>query len=212
MAQRFDNSVLEETFQKCNETSILDIRVSPYLARTKRPLVRLVALLGCIVLLPLMVVLTILIRVTSKGPAFYSQTRLGQYGRKFKIYKFRSMRIDAENGKAVWCGENDPRITRVGYYLRKLHLDEIPQLFNVALGQMDFVGPRPERPEFVTRLVEEITEYPVRMMVRPGITGLAQVNLAPDQSVDCVRKKVVVDAEYIENATFVMDLKIVLAT
>lgn len=153
------------------------------------------------------------IRLTSKGPGIYRQTRVGKGGRSFTMYKIRSMRQDAENGTGpVWTAENDDRITRVGRFLRKSHLDELPQLFNVLKGEMSLIGPRPERPEFVALLSQEIPNYLDRLTVKPGITGLAQINLDPDVDIESVRRKLVLDSEYIRNATVFFDARMLLTT
>jgi lipopolysaccharide/colanic/teichoic acid biosynthesis glycosyltransferase len=147
---------------------------------------------------PLIGILILLVRCTSRGPGIYSQVRVGKDGLIFTMYKLRSMRCDAEaQTGAVWAGvKHDPRMTYVGYWLRRLHLDELPQLVNVVYGHMSLVGPRPERPEFVELLAEEVPGYLDRLMVKPGITGLAQINLPPDTDLDSVRRKLVLDREY----------------
>lgn len=171
------------------------------------------AWLGIIVLSPLLLLLVLIVRATSKGPALLWQERVGLNGHLFRIVKLRSMYEDAEQWTgAVWASEDDPRITPVGRYLRKLHLDELPQLWNVALGEMSFIGPRPERPEFVDELIEQIPGYEGRLAVLPGVTGLAQVNLPPDQTSDCVRRKIELDLEYIFTAEPSLDLRIAVCT
>lgn len=153
--------------------------------------------------------LAILIRATSSGKAFLWQERVGLGGRVFRMLKLRSMFEDAEQWTgAVWALEDDPRITPVGRYLRKLHLDELPQIWNVAKGEMSFIGPRPERPSFVDTLTDQIPGYEGRLAVLPGVTGLAQVNLPPDQTNDCVRRKIELDLEYIFTAEPSLDLRI----
>jgi lipopolysaccharide/colanic/teichoic acid biosynthesis glycosyltransferase len=162
---------------------------------------------------PIIGVLVIVTRLSSPGPGIFKQRRVGKNGRVFTMYKIRSMRSDAEaKTGAVWCVNNDPRITRVGYWLRKLHLDEFPQLVNVLRGEMSLVGPRPERPEFVEVLARQIPDYYDRLAVPPGITGLAQVNLPPDTDLDSVRRKLLLDQEYIANASLLFDLRMMLAT
>jgi lipopolysaccharide/colanic/teichoic acid biosynthesis glycosyltransferase len=154
------------------------------------------------------------VRATSKGPGIYQQTRVGKGGRIFTMYKVRSMRCDAE-GKTgpTWAGVvRDPRVTPLGYWLRLLHLDELPQLFNVLRGEMSLVGPRPERPEFVSILAEQVPGYLDRLSVAPGITGLAQINLPPDTDLDSVRRKLVLDCEYIKTAGILLDVRILLCT
>ena len=166
--------------------------------------------------LPLIGLLMVVVRLTSRGPALYRQVRVGQGGGscQFQMYKLRSMRLDAEAGTGpVWSAPGaDPRITPVGYWLRRLHLDELPQLFNVLKGEMSLVGPRPERPEFVVVLAEKIPGYLDRLQVLPGITGLAQVNLPPDTDLDSVRRKLVLDREYVASAGLLLDLRIMLGT
>lgn len=169
--------------------------------------------MGIILLSPLLVSLVAIVRATSKGPALLWQERVGLNGQVFQIVKLRSMYEDAEQWSgAVWASEDDPRITPVGWYLRKLHLDELPQLWNVAKGEMSFIGPRPERPEFVDDLIEQIPGYACRLAVLPGVTGLAQVNLPADQTSDCVRRKIELDLEYIFTAEPSLDFRIAICT
>jgi lipopolysaccharide/colanic/teichoic acid biosynthesis glycosyltransferase len=172
------------------------------------------ALLLLIPSLPLIGLLAVLIRMTSRGPAIYRQVRVGKGGRHFMMYKLRSMSIDAEARTGpVWSpAGTDSRVTPLGYWLRKLHLDEFPQLFNVIKGEMSLVGPRPERPEFVAVLAEQIPGYLDRLQVLPGITGLAQVNLPPDTDLDSVRRKLVLDREYVISAGALLDQRIILCT
>jgi exopolysaccharide biosynthesis polyprenyl glycosylphosphotransferase len=168
----------------------------------------LVLLLGS----PLWLLIALLVKLESRGPVLYKQVRVGKNGEHFNLIKFRSMRRDAEQSGPQWAGKNDLRVTRVGKILRKLHLDEIPQMVNVLKGQMSLIGPRPERPVFVEQLSKEIPMYPRRLKVRPGITGWAQVKHKYDESVDDVRKKVRYDLFYIENMSLRMDFKILLST
>ncbi|MBM4168824.1 MAG: sugar transferase [Ignavibacteria bacterium] len=163
--------------------------------------------------LPVWLLVALSIKIDSRGPVLYDQERMGQNGAIFKIHKFRSMVADAESKSGpVWAGKNDPRVTRVGKWLRKLHFDEIPQFINVLLGEMSLVGPRPERPFFVEQLSKEIPLYRRRLKVRPGITGWAQVKHKYDQSVEDVKAKVKYDLFYIENMSWRMDLKILFNT
>lgn len=194
-------------------TSSLTIpRASNYFARSSW-LSRLVGLLLFIPAAPVIGFLALLTRMTSKGPGLYPQTRVGLHGQTFTLYKIRSMRQDAETGTGpVWAQIKDPRITFLGQILRSTHMDELPQLFNVVKGEMSLVGPRPERPEFTQFLAREIPGYVQRLAVRPGISGLAQINLPPDTDVDSVRKKLALDLEYIRTAGLWMDLRIVLCT
>jgi len=164
--------------------------------------------------LPLIAVLVAIVRLTSRGPGIYSQLRVGRNGQVFTMYKLRSMRSDAEAATGpVWSNTcRDPRVTLVGYWLRRLHLDELPQLWNVLRGEMSLVGPRPERPEFVQVLADQIPGYRDRLSVLPGVTGLAQVNLPPDSDLDSVRRKLVLDREYISQRTLFLDLRIIACT
>lgn len=153
------------------------------------------------------------IRIESKGPIFYKQERMGQNGKVFKIYKFRSMVHDAEKHTGpVWSTKDDPRITKVGKFIRKVRLDEIPQVINIFKGDMSFVGPRPERPFFVEKLSHEIPLYKRRLKVRPGVTGWAQVKHKYDENVEDVKVKLKYDLFYIENMSLRMDFKIIFRT
>ena len=162
---------------------------------------------------PLMLLIAVLVRLTSCGPALYSQLRVGRGGRPFWIYKFRTMRHGCEKGTgAQWSLPGDSRITPVGRFLRASHLDELPQLINVLLGQMSLVGPRPERPEFTPRLSQVIPDYACRLLVRPGVTGLAQVQLPPDSDLGSVRRKLQYDLWYVERGSLWLDLRLIVCT
>jgi lipopolysaccharide/colanic/teichoic acid biosynthesis glycosyltransferase len=162
---------------------------------------------------PVIAVVALAVRLTSRGPAFYSQDRVGRGGRVFRIYKVRTMYHDCERASgARWATPGDPRVTAVGRVLRRTHLDELPQLWNVLRGEMSLVGPRPERPEFVDRLAREIPGYHARHAVRPGVTGLAQVQLPPDTDLNSVRRKLGYDHYYINHRTAWLDVRLVLAT
>ena len=166
----------------------------------------------CIVLFsPVMLVTAIAVKTTSKGPLIYSQERVGRHNRPFKMYKFRSMRVqDEKQEKKCWTVQNDPRITGVGKFIRKTSIDELPQLFNVLKGDMSLIGPRPERPQFVEKFREEIPRYMIKHQVRPGMTGWAQVNgYRGDTS---IRKRIEHDLYYIENWTVGLDIKILFLT
>jgi lipopolysaccharide/colanic/teichoic acid biosynthesis glycosyltransferase len=163
--------------------------------------------------LPVMALLMLLVRLTSPGPGIYRQRRVGKRGRLFTMYKIRTMRCDAEaKSGPVWTTVKDPRMTRLGEFLRRFHLDELPQLFNVLRGHMYLIGPRPERPEFVRILTGEIPGYMDRLAVRPGVTGLAQMNLPPDSDLCSVCRKLTLDVHYIRNAGFFLDARALLAT
>ncbi|MCP5061921.1 MAG: sugar transferase [Ignavibacteriae bacterium] len=163
--------------------------------------------------LPITIITAILIKFDSKGPIFFKQERTGLDGKDFYVYKFRSMINDAEKKSGpVWSQRNDPRITRVGSFIRKVRIDEIPQMMNVLKGEMSLVGPRPERPYFVNKLSEEIPLYKRRLKVRPGITGWAQVKHKYDETIDDVQTKLRFDLFYIENMSLRMDFKILFRT
>lgn len=194
--------------QKARDT----VEVSPYLAR-KRVAVKVIGTILAILLAPILLVLIGLVRLASPGPGLYRQKRVGLNGSEFTIYKLRSMRRDAESMTGpTWASEQDARITLFGRLLRYTHLDELPQIINVARGEMDFVGPRPERPEFVTPLLRQVDHYEHRLLSLPGITGIAQVNLPPDTTIDCVRKKVAADCHYIQTASLWLDMRLIAAT
>jgi lipopolysaccharide/colanic/teichoic acid biosynthesis glycosyltransferase len=162
---------------------------------------------------PLMVLSMILVKLTSRGPVIYSQTRLGRGGRPFTIYKIRTMFHNSEATTGPrWSTADDPRITPVGRFLRRTHLDELPQLWNILRGEMSLVGPRPERPEFVTQLERAIPRYRARLVVRPGMTGLAQVQLPPDTDLNSVWRKLMCDLSYIAQLSFWLDLRILACT
>jgi len=153
------------------------------------------------------------IKLTSAGPCLYSQTRVGRNGRPFTMYKIRTMARDCERATGpVWSAPGDPRVTAVGRFLRRTHLDELPQFWNIVRGEMSLVGPRPERPEFVGRLEAAIPQYTRRLLVTPGLTGLAQVRLPPDTDVPGVRRKLAFDLYYIERRGFWLDLRLVACT
>jgi exopolysaccharide biosynthesis polyprenyl glycosylphosphotransferase len=171
------------------------------------------AVLG-VALLPLMLLIAIAIKLNSKGPIIYSQKRVGKYGKVFTLYKFRSMRVDAEKAGAQWkaSGTSDPRLTFVGRFLVRCHLDELPQLWNIFCGNLSFVGPRPERPEFVTTLKQEIPFFETRHIVLPGITGWAQINYRYGSSVDDAARKLEYDISYIKNRSLPFDVAIIVKT
>jgi sugar transferase (PEP-CTERM system associated) len=168
--------------------------------------------LGLLLSLPLVILVALLIKLDSKGSLFYRQERVGESGRTFKLLKFRTMVENAEANGAVWAQKNDSRITRVGRWLRKTRLDEIPQMINVLKGDMAFVGPRPERPEFVEQLREEIPYYDQRHSVRPGITGWAQIRYPYGSSKEDALEKLKYDLFYIKNMSILFDLAIIFET
>ncbi|HOE95791.1 MAG TPA: sugar transferase [Candidatus Sumerlaeota bacterium] len=164
---------------------------------------------GLVLLAPVMFVIALAVRLTSRGPILYRQIRVGINNQPFLIYKFRTMRVDAEKDGAQWARRNDPRVTPIGRFLRRTHLDELPQLINVLKGEMSLVGPRPERPIFVSELSRQIEGYPLRLAVKPGITGLAQVHHRYDESIEDVKVKLHYDLAYVQSCGFGMDLKII---
>jgi lipopolysaccharide/colanic/teichoic acid biosynthesis glycosyltransferase len=189
------------------------------------------ASIALFLLSPLLILVAAAIKLTSRGPIFYLQTRVGldrrwnrthaMYDRRtqnlggsvFTIYKFRSMYVNAEHdGRAVWAAKQDARVTPVGRVLRQFRLDEIPQLINVLKGDMNIVGPRPERPSIFVRLRSDIADYPLRQRAKPGITGWAQINQSYDSCMDDVRRKVGFDLEYIQRQSLLEDVKIMLRT
>jgi lipopolysaccharide/colanic/teichoic acid biosynthesis glycosyltransferase len=196
--------------------------------RVRRNLNVAVAALALVLCLPLMLLIAVLVVLTSPGPVLYTQTRVGvdrrsrfsvdgrrrvDYGgRLFKIYKFRTMRSDADRAGEVWASPDDPRVTPVGRVLRKYRLDELPQLINVLKGDMNLVGPRPEQPKIFTRLRDKIDRYAERQQVLPGITGLAQVSQNYDSNIDDVRQKVLFDLHYISHRSWRQDLKVMVKT
>lgn len=174
---------------------------------------RCLAVVLTIVGLPIMLFAIVLVRLTSPGPAIYRQIRVGRRGQIYTIYKIRSMRWDAEKATGpVWSAQRDPRVTWVGRILRVTHIDEFPQLFNVIKGEMALIGPRPERPEFSQRLAAAIPGYMDRLLVRPGITGLAQINLPPDTDLESVRRKLALDLQYVAYGNAWLDVRIFLCT
>jgi len=171
-----------------------------------------VALAGLLLTSPLMLLTALIIRMESKGPVFYNQERVGKDGRCFRIHKFRSMRVDAEANGAQWAGEDDPRTTRVGRIIRRLRIDELPQFINILRGEMNLVGPRPERPFFVQLLAGKIPYYDLRHAVPPGVTGWAQVSYPYGATVEDAKNKLEYDLFYVKNASTALDLAILFET
>ena len=171
------------------------------------------AILIFLISLPITIIISIAIKMESKGPIFYKQERSGLNGKPFKVYKFRSMVQDAEKGTGpMWSTKGDSRITKVGKFIRKVRIDEIPQVINILRGEMSLVGPRPERPFFVEKLSKEIPLYKRRLAVRPGLTGWAQVKHKYDETIEDVKMKLKYDLFYIENMSLRMDFKIIFRT
>jgi lipopolysaccharide/colanic/teichoic acid biosynthesis glycosyltransferase len=179
----------------------------------KRPADFLLAVIGLTLGAPLITTAAVLVKLTSRGPVFYSQVRLGLDGRPFRIYKIRSMRQDSEAKTGpCWSVKGDPRVTPVGRFLRWSHIDELPQMWNILVGDMSLIGPRPERPEMVPGLEQALPGYRRRLLVRPGLTGLAQVLLPPDTDLNSVRIKLAHDLCYLKRYSFGLDCRIFVAT
>ncbi len=178
----------------------------------KRSLDLLFSLALGVVLLPFLPIIMLGIKLDSPGPVFYSQTRLGKGGRRFRIHKFRSMVADAEANGAAFATANDARVTRFGWFMRRTRIDELPQLWCVIRGDMSVIGPRPERPEHMARIEAEIPEFPMRLAVKPGLTGWAQISYRYAGTLDELRTKLEYDLYYIQFATIWMEIRILLHT
>jgi len=172
----------------------------------------LVALIGFTLSLPIILVTAVLIKLESRGPVFYKQERVGKNGRPFVLVKFRSMNVDAEKSGPVWASKKDDRTTRIGRIIRKIRVDEIPQFWNILCGQMSFVGPRPERPHFVSQLAQEIPYYEQRHLIAPGLTGWAQIKYPYGASIEDARQKLQYDLYYIKNYSLLLDAIIMFET
>jgi len=167
------------------------------------------ALIGLIITFPVMLIVGVLIKIEDNGPIFYKQERLGKGGKHFWIYKLRSMRMDAEKYGMQWAEKDDPRITKIGNFIRKTRIDELPQLFNIIIGDMKLIGPRPERPELTFQFEEETPGFINRLAVKPGLTGWAQVNGGYEIT---PAEKAKLDIYYIKHRNLLMDFKIILKT
>lgn len=187
-------------------------RVKPSQQIARRLVSTLTAAIGLLLFLPFFPFVVLAVRLSSPGPIFFRQTRVGLGGRNFTVYKFRTMRTDAEAAGAKWATKDDPRVTRIGMFMRKTRLDEVPQLWNVLRGDMGFVGPRPERPEFVPWLSEQIPYFDLRHMIRPGLTGWAQVRYGYGATLAQSREKLEFDLYYIKHMTLGLDLLIMFET
>lgn len=187
--------------------------VSVVTERVKASLDFVLAATALLIALPVLVACVVLVRLTSRGPAIYTQTRVGRGGRVFVLYKIRTMYHNCESTTGPqWSLPGDPRITPVGRILRRLHLDELPQLVNVLQGHMSLIGPRPERPEIVAKLRQAVAGYDRRHAVKPGITGFAQIHLPPDTCLRSVKNKLVYDLFYIRHRSVLLELFILVAT
>ena len=165
-----------------------------------------------IVSLPLWPLIALCIKLDDGGPVFYSQNRVGQNGRVFRLYKFRTMIVNAENGESVWASRNDPRCTRLGRWLRRSRLDELPQLYNILVGDMAVVGPRPERPAIVLELTKTLPYYDLRHVVKPGLTGWAQISYRYGASLEDSRRKLQYDLYYLKHMSLELDVVILFRT
>jgi sugar transferase (PEP-CTERM system associated) len=187
-------------------------RIRPSQQITRRIASTIAAAVGLLLFAPFFPFVMLLVKLSSPGPIFFCQVRVGEGGKNFNVYKFRTMRTDAEAMGAQWASKNDPRITKVGKFMRKTRLDEIPQLWNVLRGDMGFVGPRPERPEFVPWLAEQLPFYNLRHMIRPGLTGWAQVRYGYGATLEEAQEKLEYDLYYLKHASLGLDLLIMFET
>ena len=210
MVHRLPVSQISSEWLLTEEGFSLNTRGS--LLRMKRVLDLCAAFILLVCTSPIMLLAALAVRLESPGPVIYSQRRVGLFGKTFTVFKFRSMRNDAEKNGAVWAMKSDPRVTKVGKFIRKTRIDELPQLWNVLKGEMSLIGPRPERPEFVEELEKEIPFYSLRHAVKPGVTGWAQVCYPYGSSVDDSRRKLEYDLYYAKNMSLLLDIKIVLKT
>lgn len=214
------SSLIERTYGKLpldglNPSNLIfaeGFHVGTVMQLVRRMVSILISFSGLLLCLPIIPLLVLAVRTSSPGPVFFRQTRIGRYGRPFCIYKFRTMRQDAEANGAVWAKKNDSRVTGLGKFMRKTRLDEIPQLWNVLRGDMAFIGPRPERPEFVQWLSSEIPFYELRHMISPGITGWAQVRYQYGASLEETRQKLEYDLYYIKHQSLGLDMLILFET
>ncbi|MGY5266000.1 sugar transferase [Paraclostridium bifermentans] len=204
-----DSSKNKDEEKNCNYSNI-QIKDKKIYDMYLRILDLISSIIGLIVGIPLILIFAVFIKIEDKGPIFYKQERLGKNNRIFYVYKLRSMKVDAEkNGGAQWATKNDPRITKIGTFIRKTRIDEIPQLINILKGDMSLIGPRPERPELTYQFEKEIPGFTKRLIVKPGLTGLAQVNGGYDIS---PKEKLYWDIKYIQNRCISMDIKIIIKT
>ena len=210
VVQRLPLSQINDEWLLQTEGFSLNTRGS--LRRLKRALDVLISLLLLIPAAPIMLLTAIVVRLESPGPVIYKQDRVGLFEKEFTVYKFRSMRADAEKNGAVWASAHDARVTRFGKFIRKVRIDELPQIWNILKGDMSFIGPRPERMAFVTKLKETIPYYSLRHTVKPGLTGWAQVCYPYGASEDDARRKLEYDLYYIKNMSILLDINIVFKT
>lgn len=210
VVQRLPLSQINDEWLLQTEGFSLNTRGS--LRRLKRALDVLISLLLLILTAPIMLITAIVVRLESPGPVIYKQDRVGLFEKEFTVYKFRSMRADAEKNGAVWASAQDARVTKFGKFIRKVRIDELPQIWNILKGDMSFIGPRPERMAFVTKLKETIPYYSLRHTVKPGLTGWAQVCYPYGASEEDARRKLEYDLYYIKNMSILLDINIVFKT
>ena len=210
VVQRLPLSQINDEWLLQTEGFSLNTRGS--LRRLKRALDVLISLLLLIPAAPIMLITAIIVRLESPGPVIYKQDRVGLFEKEFTVYKFRSMRADAEKNGAVWASAQDARVTKFGKFIRKVRIDELPQIWNILKGDMSFIGPRPERMAFVTKLKETIPYYSLRHTVKPGLTGWAQVCYPYGASEEDARRKLEYDLYYIKNMSILLDINIVFKT
>ena len=181
-------------------------------ATVKRMFDLAAAVVGLCISAPLWPLIALVIKLNDGGPVFYAQDRGGQNGRVFRLYKFRTMRPDAESGKSIWASPDDPRVTRVGRFLRNTRLDELPQLYNILIGEMSIVGPRPERPDIIRKLAEKVPYYAERHLIKPGLTGWAQISFKYGNSIEDAKRKLQYDLYYLKHMSFELDMMILFRT
>lgn len=218
---RLDSTVAKTTdadFRLPNEPNlpsgfVLLVGGAPWYDLVKTVMDGIAAIVILLLSAPFILISALIVRLTSHGPAFYTQMRLGRGGKPFVIFKLRTMYHDCERYSGIrWSSKGDTRVTPFGYFLRKSHIDELPQLWNVLRGEMSLIGPRPERPELVVSLEKALPRYRDRLLVKPGLTGLAQIQLLPDTDLESVRRKLVLDRVYVRYRSLWLDLRIYLAT
>ena len=212
LLERLSGKLLLDGLRPSNFIYSSGFRIRPSQQVIRRLFSTLAAAVGLLLFLPFFPIVALLVKLSSAGPIFFRQTRVGMGGRPFKVVKFRTMRTDAEAAGAKWATKDDPRVTRIGRFMRKTRLDEVPQLWNVLIGDMGFVGPRPERPEFVPWLVEQIPFFELRHMIRPGLTGWAQVRYGYGATLAEAREKLEYDLYYIKHISLSLDLLIMFET
>lgn len=196
------NEIIEELdYSLCKESIIYNVY--------SRILDICLSLIGLVIGIPLIIIFGILIKFEDNGPIIYKQERVGKHGKLFNVYKVRSMKVDAEKYGAQWAQDNDPRILKVGNFIRKTRIDEIPQLFNILKGDMSIIGPRPERPMFTMQFNEDIDGFVNRLLVKPGLTGWAQVNGGYEMTPE---EKLKWDLDYIQSRNLFMDIRIIFMT